>query len=139
MPGTNDHGIAISGATTGTLGKLVSITPPGRSIVMANDTGLDDTDAQQVGGDVVTHTPTPFTVRFDSTTALPVMGTSEVWTITHKQNEGETAPATYSGTAVLQAEENSERVVDPTDTMTRSYTLEWTGETPPAFTPATTV
>ena len=138
MPSTTDHGIAISGSSTGTLGEIVSMGDLGSSIVAVDDTTMSDSSEQKIGGAITAYDPIDITVKFDSQAATETLGTSETWTITHKLNGTENVAANTAGTGFLIAQKGGDRTVNPSETVTKTFTLVWDGVTPPAFTIATT-
>lgn len=88
-------------------------------------------------GDLVNEGEVTIPFQWDAEAAYPTEGTVTTLTITFPQETGQTAPATYAGTAYIK------RVRRPnlqTDTLQDGeITVKWDGNTGPTWTAATTV
>lgn len=109
------------------------------------ETTLPDVDTVHLGttgnrtylpGDLTDDGEVTIPFQFDAEAALPTLGSVETVTVTFPQEAGQTAPATYAGTAYIK------RVRKPnlqTDTLQDGeITIRWDGQTGPTFTAATT-
>ena len=131
------HGASVTLATSELAFNWINIDMQEETVPDVDTSHLGTaTHRTYIPGDLIEPNTFSLEFQFDSAADWPAIGVSESATITWPQAAGETAPATYAGTAYINSLKPPSFETDTLQTGTLVF--KWDSATPPAFTPATT-
>lgn len=133
------HGFQISLGTQGGTYCLMNINGHEETVDVVDTTSHCAEDYRKyISGDLKALGTFTADLQFevDDAAPLPEIGaTPEIITITYPKGRDQNTPATLAGTGFLSARSWPGGAAGGTEILQGSVTIQWDGETPPAFTP----